>query len=134
MPYSPPSDFTSSTTVSSMDASSELTYTGFVVLAAAAAVASQNIDFAEEGNSNSGDGVAAMHSGLLANDLESKGWSNLKFQEPSGLTLIMPHNTNTPEAVGERRHWPLPSLLPRRRMEPTGGELPVVAAAAVSGD
>ena len=46
MPYSP-SDFTSSTTVSSMDASSELTYTGFVL----AAAASQNIDdFAEEGN------------------------------------------------------------------------------------
>ena len=55
-----------------MDASSELTYTGLVV--AAAAAASQNIDdFAEEGNSNVGVGVAVMHSGLLANDLESKG-------------------------------------------------------------
>ena len=69
MPYSPFSDFTSSTTVSSMDASSELTYTGFVL--AAAAAASQNIDdFAEEGNSNVGVGVAVMHSGLLVNDLE----------------------------------------------------------------
>ena len=54
------------------DASSELTYTGFVL--AAAAADSQNIDLAGEGNSNLGDGVAAvMHSGLLANDLESKG-------------------------------------------------------------
>ena len=52
-----------------MDASSELTYTGLVL--AAADAASQNIDdFAEEGNSNVGVGVAAMHSGLLANDLE----------------------------------------------------------------
>ena len=87
MPYSPPSDFTSSTTVSSMDASSELTYTGFVL--AAAAAASQNIDdFAEEGNSNVGVGVAAMHSGLLANDLKV-------MAQYSRAKVVLCHTTHT---------------------------------------
>ena len=79
MLYSPavsPSDLTSST-VASIDASSELTYTGFVVVVV---VVSRNTDFAEAGNSNGREGaastpelLAAMHSVLLANDLERKG-------------------------------------------------------------
>ena len=79
MLYSPavsPSDFTSST-VASIDASSELTYTGFVLVVV---VVSRNTDFAEAGNSNGREGaastpelLAAMHSVLLANDLERKG-------------------------------------------------------------
>ena len=78
MLYSPavsPSDLTSST-VASIDASSELTYTGFVLVV----VVSRNTDFAEAGNSNGREGaastlelLAAMHSVLLANDLERKG-------------------------------------------------------------
>ena len=81
MLYSPavsPSDLTSST-VASIDASSELTYTGFV-LVVVVVVVSRNTDFAEAGNSNGREGaastpelLAAMHSVLLANDLERKG-------------------------------------------------------------
>ena len=80
MLYSPavsPSDLTSST-VASIDASSELTYTGFVLVVVV--VVSRNTDFAEAGNSNGREGaastpelLAAMHSVLLANDLERKG-------------------------------------------------------------
>ena len=80
MLYSPavsPSDLTSST-VASIDASSELTYTGFVLVVVV--VVSRNTDFAETGNSNGREGaastpelLAAMHSVLLANDLERKG-------------------------------------------------------------
>ena len=71
-----------------MDASSELTYTGFV-LAAAAAAASQNIDdFAEEGNSSVGGGVAAMHSGLLANDLKV-------IAQYSRAKVVLCHTTHT---------------------------------------
>ena len=72
-----PSDFTSST-IASIDVSNELKYTGFVLV-----VLSRNIDLAEAGNSNTAFGregaastlpaCAAMHSGLLANDLEPKG-------------------------------------------------------------
>ena len=70
------SDLTSATTAvtASIDASSELRYTGFVVV-----VVSRNIDLveAEAGNSRAPLKVAAAaaasaawHSGLLANDLE----------------------------------------------------------------
>ena len=70
--------------------------------------------------------------------VEGKGWSQYSRAK---VVLCHTTHTHTPESVGERGHWPLPSLLPRRRMQPTGGDpasvlLPVVVAAAatVSGD
>ena len=65
------SDVASATTAASIDASSELRYTGFVV----GVVVSRNIDLAAEaGNSKAAltaaAAASAWHSGLLKNDLE----------------------------------------------------------------
>ena len=108
MLYSPPAlppNFTSST-IASIDASNELTYTGFVLV-----VVSRNIDFTEAGNSNTAFGregaastlaACAGLSGLLANDLEPKGISTVR--EPSKVACYVRCTLYTPEAIGERRH------------------------------